>query len=178
MSESVAVAVMIKYSSYIKGKIFEIDVVELLKSVKSIRIESASWPPLYDGERSSVRYTLITEGTSPRRNDGGVDIICEAGFNVNLHLIQKIILIESNIGPSVVRELRGAICQRDLGTIGILVSPRLNFTEFAVNEAKISTYPVILTDKSHLPEIILNLAIDSLQDIPYDFLFYHELVNH
>ncbi|CAG8806601.1 12620_t:CDS:2, partial [Racocetra persica] len=125
MPESVAVAVMITYSSCIKGKIFEIDVVELLKSM-------------------------------------GLN----AGFNVNLHLIQKIILIESNIGPSVVRELRGAVCQRDLGTIGIVVSPRLNFTEFAVNEAKISNYPVILTDKSHLPEIILNLAIDSLQDRP------------
>ncbi|CAG8701230.1 10925_t:CDS:2, partial [Cetraspora pellucida] len=147
--------------------------------VKSIRIESASWPPLYDGERSSVQYSgvrsLIDNDDDAfthflfidrGRNDGGVDIICEAVFNVNLHLIQKIILIESNIGPSVVRELRGAVCQRDLGTIGILVSPRLNFTEFAVNEAKISTYPVILTDKSHFPEIILNLAIDSLQDRP------------
>ncbi|CAG8654066.1 12859_t:CDS:1, partial [Cetraspora pellucida] len=72
------------------------------------------------------------------------------------------LLIESNVGPFVVRELRGVVCEKEPGTIGIVVSPRLNFTEIAINEAKASKYiknrsnkskhPIILTDISHLPQ--------------------------
>ncbi|CAG8837434.1 32492_t:CDS:1, partial [Racocetra persica] len=32
--------------------------------------------------------------------------------------------------------MRDVVCEAEPGTIGIVVSPRLNFTEFAINEAK------------------------------------------
>ncbi|CAG8684045.1 3880_t:CDS:2 [Cetraspora pellucida] len=118
MPETEVVAVVIEHSFYIKRRIFEVDVVELLKSlgvnVKHVGIESASWPPLYDGERSSVRYTLITGSTSPGRNDGGIDIIGEIGEVTILFQCKN---WDNPIGSSVVREMRGVVCQENPETV-------------------------------------------------------------
>ncbi|CAG8731207.1 16992_t:CDS:1, partial [Racocetra persica] len=82
-----------------------------------------------------------------------------------------------NTGPAVVRELKGVVCDEDPDTtIGILVSPFLNFTDKAIDTAKKSCFPIILTDKSHIPLIILNIALDNFQNRSFEFPFYHNLV--
>ncbi|CAG8707404.1 11946_t:CDS:2, partial [Dentiscutata heterogama] len=130
MPETEVVAVVIEHSFYIKGRIFEVDVVELLKSL-GVNVKHVGG-----------------------RNDGGIDIIGEIGEVTVLFQCKN---WDNPIGPSVVREMRGVVCQENPGTIGILVAPCLTFTDFAIDESRKSRYPVILTDKSHLPKIIINL---------------------
>ncbi|CAG8640734.1 6083_t:CDS:2, partial [Ambispora leptoticha] len=114
-------------------------------------------------------------------NDGGVDIrssIC-AQFN-DIPLAFQCKNWDDQIGPHVVRELRGVVCEERPGTIGILVGPCVeDFSSDAVDTARTSSYPIILTDKSHLPIILLNLAIDISLRRPFDFSFYYDLItNH
>ncbi|RIB07640.1 hypothetical protein C2G38_2113182 [Gigaspora rosea] len=78
MTESVVVAVVINHSSNMKGKMFEVDVVELLKCL--------GLNPIRVGGHS----------------DGGVDIICEVKGNTVLFQCKN---WGDQIGPSVVREL-------------------------------------------------------------------------
>ncbi|CAG8851586.1 14747_t:CDS:1, partial [Racocetra persica] len=56
--------------------------------------------------------------------------------------------------PAVVRELKGVICEKDPGTIDIVVSPRFNYSDQAIVTANKPDYPIILTDISNFQPVI------------------------
>ncbi|CAG8743918.1 904_t:CDS:1, partial [Racocetra persica] len=71
--------------------------------------------------------------------------------------------------PAVVRELKGVICEKDPGTIGIVVSSHRDFFDKAIETADLPDYPIILTDISHHQLVILHLTTDILQNRPIEF---------
>ncbi|CAG8770466.1 16625_t:CDS:2 [Cetraspora pellucida] len=81
-------------------------------------------------------------------------------------------------GPSIVRELKGVVCEEKEGTIGIIVAPKFTFTNEAVDLAQESKYNIILTDTTHISKIFLHLALDSLQNRSFEFSFYYDFVTH
>ncbi|KAF0497945.1 hypothetical protein F8M41_020622 [Gigaspora margarita] len=108
--ETVALAVVIVQTSYTKGLIFEVDLVEMLKSIGG---------------------KVIYKG---RSGDGGIDIIYEIA--TTRFIIQCKNWVRLNIGRPVVDELLGVLTRTKQlkGTIGIIVSPSMDsFTPGAIN---------------------------------------------
>ncbi|CAI2187122.1 4686_t:CDS:2 [Funneliformis geosporum] len=81
--------------------------------------------------------------------DGGVDII---GVVVGIpFVIQCKNWTKHKIGPSVIRELEGALTRQTRGTIGVVVGhSKYRFTPGAIDTARTSIYDIILTDKKDL----------------------------
>ncbi|CAG8678940.1 15553_t:CDS:2 [Cetraspora pellucida] len=134
MPESVAVAVVIRYSSSLKGKILEWDVIEILKysGVKSNRMKALRGQLV-----RQLNVLLFVSEKGP--NDGGVDIRSSICTQVNdIPLVFQCKNWDDQIGPHVVRELRGVVCEERSGTVGILVGPYVEiFSDAAVEAAEI-----------------------------------------
>ncbi|CAG8743623.1 5689_t:CDS:2, partial [Ambispora leptoticha] len=47
--------------------------------------------------------------------------------------------------PSVVRELKGVLCEEEKSTIGMIVAPKVTFTDEAIDCAKIPANPNIIS---------------------------------
>ncbi|KAF0519122.1 hypothetical protein F8M41_016640 [Gigaspora margarita] len=138
-TESEIIFVVIQYSTTMLGNILEWDAIEELGIKKVDHFTGAGM-----------------EGT----NDGGADIIIMIGDTEIVIQCKNWI---HRIGPAVVRELRGVICEKDPGTIGIVVSPRFNYSNKAIETANKPNYPIILTDISNFQLVIRNLIRDLLK---------------
>ncbi|CAG8518286.1 10914_t:CDS:2 [Dentiscutata heterogama] len=161
--ESVTLAIVIVESSYIKGLIFEVDLVEMLKSIGA---------------------KVIHKG---RSGNGGIDIICEIAMT--RFIIQCKNWVRLNIGRPVVDELLGVLTRtkQPKGTISIIVGPSMDsFTPGAIDAAleiaeppepselldpleQLPTYPIIVTDVDRLPKYLINAVLDRLHNEPYTF---------
>ncbi|KAF0497003.1 hypothetical protein F8M41_020819 [Gigaspora margarita] len=142
--ETVILAVVIVQTSYTKGLIFEVDLVEMLKSIGG---------------------KVIHKG---RSGDGGIDIIYEIA--TTRFIIQCKNWIRLNIGRPVVDELLGVLTRtkQPKGTTGIIVSPSMDsFTSGTIDASleiaepleplesepseselleQLPPYPIIVTD--------------------------------
>ncbi|KAF0554838.1 hypothetical protein F8M41_018468 [Gigaspora margarita] len=162
--ETVALAVVIVQTFYTKGLIFEVDLVEMLKSIGG---------------------KVIHKG---RSGDGGIDIIYEIA--TTRFIIQCKNWVRLNIGRPVVDKLLGVLTRtkQPKGTIGIIVGPSMDtFTPGAIDAAleiaepqeplelepseseQLPLYPIIVTDVDRLPKYLINAVLDKLHNEPYTF---------
>ncbi|CAG8794340.1 12551_t:CDS:2, partial [Gigaspora margarita] len=157
--ETVALAVVIVQTSYTKGLIFEVDLVEMLKSIGG---------------------KVIHKG---RSGDGGIDIIYEIA--TTRFIIQCKNWVRLDIGRPVVDELLGVLTRtkQPKGTIGIIVGPSMDsFTPGAIKAVleiaeppepsepeQLPPYPIIVTDVDRLPKYLINAVLDKLHNEPYTF---------
>ncbi|CAG8775690.1 403_t:CDS:2 [Cetraspora pellucida] len=148
MSEFAVVAVVVRHSSTMKGNMLEWDVIIILRSVKSNRIESSSWPTVLAVERSSIcirKVASIIYSKAGRCAPGRLLMamthfthlfIFDRGPSNGGVDIRSWIRRTDDIGSSVVRELRGVLCEERPRMIGILVGPRVrSFSSDAIRTA-------------------------------------------
>ncbi|CAG8717342.1 7763_t:CDS:2 [Dentiscutata heterogama] len=102
-------------------------------------------------------------------NDGGIDI------RARIRGIDFVFQCKDWERPTVVRELDGALTQpENSGAIGVVVIPdNSRFSLKTIERAITSVFPIILTDKAHLPTYILNTILDRLQGDPFIFRFLY-----
>ncbi|CAG8525547.1 2178_t:CDS:2 [Racocetra persica] len=74
----------------------------------------------------------------------------------------ELFILINNIEPAIVRELKGVICEKNSGTIGIVVSSHRDFSDKAIETADSPDYLIILTDISHL-QLELKARTDELE---------------
>ncbi|RHZ77059.1 hypothetical protein Glove_186g144 [Diversispora epigaea] len=72
------------------------------------------------------------------------------------------------IGPIIIREMKGVLAEEQVGTIGIVVAPYSSAK--AIETARLSVFPIIVTDKAHIEIYILHMIIDFLKKRPFKFI--------
>ncbi|CAG8816853.1 13390_t:CDS:2, partial [Gigaspora margarita] len=169
--ETVTLAVVIVQTSYTKGSIFEVDLVEMLKSIGGKVIHKGKKLKAHHGDHYGSQHSFFLVSGVP-------EMLRHWEFMMNR--------IHSNIESTVVDYSACATSLQPKGTIGIIVGPSMDsFTSGAIDAAleiaellepsepelleQLLPYPIIVTDVDRLPKYLINAVLNKLHNEPYTF---------
>ncbi|KAF0419051.1 hypothetical protein F8M41_007215 [Gigaspora margarita] len=188
--ETVALAVVIVQTSYTKGLIFKVDLVEMLKSIGGKVIHKGKKLKAHHGDHYGDQRSFFLVSGVPEMLRHWEFMMNRIHSNIESTIVGYSACATSLVSRPVVDKLLGVLTRtkQPKGTIGIIVGPSMDtFTLGAIDvvleiaepqeplelepseSEQLPPYPIIVTDVDRLSKYLINVVLDKLHKEPYTF---------